>query len=333
MDITAVDQLKVFFTAANTTMWQAYSTTETVSPKIATDIPMGTEFYTEGWTGMGRTMREWTGPRIVETPAPQTYTVQVQLWELTESFDVFKMKDDHLGLLSSRPAQLGVNIKKNPDYILRDLIEGLKTQVGARQKGIDQLTHWNSAHPVDFYDSSKGTFTNDYGAAGTSIGGITTGGILALNSYATVWQDMASRKSESGEKLGLVPDLTMVPAQLKATATTILNSQFLGASIIGNLGVGADPNGKMVGATENTQRGTSDLLVWLDLTNVAAWYLLVTNRPRKPFTIATREGPQFLYRNSPTDPVVFDQHAFLYGAHERRTPAWAFPWLSSRSGV
>ena len=39
------------------------------------------------------------------------------------------------------------------------------------------------------------------------------------------------------------------------------------------------------------------------------------------------------YRNAPTDPVVFDQHSVLYGAHERMTVAWAFPWLSSRSGV
>lgn len=336
MDITAPDQLKVFFTTANTTMWQAYSTTQTVHPQIATEIPMGSEFYTEGWTGMGRIMREWVGPRITETPAPQTYSVQVQLWELTESFDVFKMKDDHLGLLASRPAQLGMNIKKNPDYILRDLIENARTQVGARQKGIDQLTHWNSSHPVDFYDTGKGTFTNDYGSAGTSIGGITVGGTLALNSYITVWQDMAARKSESGEKLGLQPNLAMGPSQLKATFSTILNAQFMGAAVIGNLGTGASPgpNAPFVGATENTfARGTADLLTWLDLTNVAAWYLLVTNRPRKPFTIATREGPQFLFRNSPTDPAVFDQHAFLYGAHERRTPAWAFPWLSSRSGV
>lgn len=326
MDITAVDQLKVFFTAANTTLWNAYDTTPVVYPKIATEIPMGTEFFAEGWTGMGRTMREWVGSRITENPAPQTYTVQVQNWELTEGFDIFKMQDDHLGLLSSRPAQLGMNIKKNEDYILRDLIENAKTQVGARQKGIDQLTHWNSAHPVDFYDSSKGTFPNDYGAGGTTIGGILTGGLLSLNAYATVWQDMAARKSESGEKLGLLPDLTMVPTQLKATATTILQAQFIGTPTIGNLT-------SLVGATENTQRGTSDLLVWPDLTSVAAWYLLVTNRPRKPFTIAMRQAAQFLYRNSPTDPIVFDQHQFLYGAHSRMTPAWSFPWLSSRSGV
>jgi phage major head subunit gpT-like protein len=333
MDITATNQLLAFFTNVNTTLTLAYGTTETVYQKIATVIPTGTTQYAEGWTGMGRTMREWTGSRVTETPAPQTYFVTVQLWELTESFDVFVMKDDHTGLLSHRPTQLGMNIKKNEDYVLRDLLENVKSQRGSRQNGLDGISHWNSAHPVDFYDSAKGTYPNDYGTGGISINSIQTGGALALNSYATVWQDMANRKSESGEKLGLLPDMTMVPVMLKATATPILQAAFLGAPIWGNLGAGPGPNYAMVGTTENTQRGTSDLLVWPDLSSAAAWYMLVTNKPRKPFSIIQREAAQFLYRNAPTDPVVFDQHAFLYGAHSRMSPAWSFPWLSSRSGV
>jgi phage major head subunit gpT-like protein len=271
-------------------------------------------------------MREWVGSRVTEAPAPQTYLVPVQNWELTESFDMFKMQDDHLGLLSHRPAQLGMNIKKNSDFILRDLLENAKSQTGFRQKGLDGLNHWSASHPVDFYDSSKGTYCNDFGAGGVSIGGITTGGILALNAYATVWQEMASRKSESGEKLGLAPDTLMVPNQLKATATTLLQAQFIGFPTLGNLT-------GMVGATENTQRGTADLLVNPDLSSVAAWYLLVTKMARKPFSVIMRQAAQFLMRNSPTDPIVFDQHAFLYGAHERSTVAWSFAWLSSRSGV
>lgn len=328
MDITAPNQLIAFFTSVNTTLSLAYQTTTIVHPKIATLIPTGTEQHIEGWTGMGRTMREWTGSRVTESPAPQTYLVPVQNWELTESFDMFKMQDDHLGLLSHRPAQLGMNIKKNEDYILRDLLENAKSQVGARQKGLDGLNHWSASHPVDFYDSSKGTYVNDFGASGTSIGGITVGGALAVTPYATVWQEMANRKSESGEKLGLLPDTTMVPTQLKATAETILNTQFFAPAIIGNL------TGQ-VGPMDNSGvfRGTSDVLVWPDLSNQAAWYLLVTKMMRKPFSVIMREAPQFLYRNSPTDPVVFDQHVFLYGAHSRSTVAWSFAWLSSRSGV
>ena len=82
--------------------------------------------------------------------------------------------------------------------------------------------------------------------------------------------------------------------------------------------------------------GTAAVLAvshWTDLTSNAAWYLLDTSRARKPFTVVMRQAAQFLYRNAPTDPVVFDQHAVLYGAHERMTVAWSFPWLSSRSGV
>jgi len=326
MDITAPSLRDAFFTSVQTNMTLAYGVTETVNPKIATLIPTGSEQYAEAWTGMGRTMREWLGSRVTETPAPQTYLVTVQNFELTEAIDLFKLDDDMHGVYSYRATQLGMNIKKNPDYLLRDLLENAKSQVGARQTGIDGVSHWNASHPVDFYDSSKGVYPNDFGAGGVSIGGVTVGGTLALNSYATLWQQMANRVSESGEKLGVMPNTLLAPSQLKATATTLLQAQFIGAPVIGNLT-------GMVGATENTQRGTSDLLVWTDLTSNAAWYLLDTSRARKPFTVVMRQAAQFLYRNAPTDPVVFDQHAVLYGAHERMTVAWSFPWLSSRSGV
>ncbi len=334
MDITAPGLLQAFFTSVQTNMTLAYGVTEQVYPKIASVIPTNTSQHAEGWTGMGRTMREWTGARVTETPAPQTYFVPVQNFELTEQIDIFKLQDDSHGIYSYRATQLGMNIKKNGDYVLRDLLENLKTQVGSRQTGIDGVSHWSASHPVDFYDSGKGTYVNDYGASGTSIGGITCGGTLALNSFLTVWQDMANRKSESGERVGVTADTCMVPSQLKATAVTVLQAQFLGATVIGNLGAGSGANAAFVGSTDNTAtRGLSDVLVWTDLTGQVAWYLLDTKRSRKPFSMITREAAQFLYRNAPTDPLVFEQHAMVYGAHERMTVAWSFPWLSSRSGV
>src|ERR1700753_572099 len=126
MDITAPGLLQAFFTSVNTNLTLAYDVTETIYPKIATVIPTATEQHAEGWTGMGRTMREWLGSRITETPAPQTYFVSVQNWELTESIDQFKLDDDMHGIYQYRAAQLGMNIKKNEDFVLRDLIENLK---------------------------------------------------------------------------------------------------------------------------------------------------------------------------------------------------------------
>jgi phage major head subunit gpT-like protein len=224
-----------------------------------------------------------------------------------------------------------MNIKKLEDFQLRDLIENLKSQKGTRQNGLDGLSHWSTVHPVDFYDAAKGTYCNDY-TNGVTVSGVLTGGPLAVNSFLTVWQDMANRKSESGEKMNLTPDLTMVPVTLKGTAATILQTQFFGAPIIGNIGAGPGPNYALAGSTENALRGMSDILIWPDLGSVTNWYQLVTNKPRKPFSWIMRQAPNWVYRNMPTDPIVFDTHSFVYGSYARGAPAWSFAWLSSRSG-
>jgi hypothetical protein len=60
--------------------------------------------------------------------------------------------------------------------------------------------------------------------------------------------------------------------------------------------------------------------------------MAVLNRSIRPFLWLLHTAPSFVLRNNPTDPVVFDTHSVLYGAMARATPAWAFPWLCSRSG-
>lgn len=332
MEITP-SNLNVFFSALETSAWKAYSTTEVVYTKICTPYPCGTEFFLDGWIGMLDTMREWVGPRLTRSPAPQTYQVGIQNFELTEQIDRFKLEDDTYGIYYPTVAMMGMNMKKWPDYQVRDLLENAKSQVGARQKSIDQINHWSASHPVDFYDPSKGTYVNDF-TGGVSVAGITVGGGLAVNSFATVWQEMASRKSESGEKLGLIPDLTMTPTQLKQTAATILQAQFFGAPIIGNLGAGAPggTNYAFQGSTENVLKSWSDLLVWPDLSSASNWYQLVANKPVKPFGWVMRQAPDFVSRVNPQDPAVFDAHTFIYGTMARGTPIWRFPWLSARSG-
>lgn len=324
---------QAFFTALDVRLGLAYDVAPIVYDKIATTVPMGTEFWTTGWIGQFDKMREWLGSRVTRTPAPQTYTVQVQNWELTEQIDLFKLADDQHGIYNQTAENLGTQMKKLPDYQVRDLLLNQGSQTGARQKCLDALTYFNSAHPVDFYDASKGTYSNDLKSGGTTISGILTGGGLAVNSFATVWQYMAGLVSESGESLGLVPSHLLHAPQLKATADTILNTQFFGAPVIGNLGTGTAPNYAFTGSTENTLKGWSDRIMWNDLAaDPNTWYQTVLNRSIRPWLWLQHTAPNFVLRNSPQDPAVFDTHSVLYGSMARATPAWSFPWLCVRSG-
>lgn len=329
--------LNIFFTALDNRFWQAYSVAETWHEQVVTIYPTGTEQWLMGWIGMLDKLRVWNGPRQTRTPAPQTYTSTVLNWELTEQIDKFKLADDTYGIYAPTIEFMGMQSRKWPDYNIRDLIEGsLVTNEYSgtiAQTGPDGVSFWNTAHPVDFYDPSKGTYVNDYGSAGTVINGITVGGAFSTNAWATVWSDMASRKSESGEKLGLMPDMTMVPLQMQYAARTLLQSQFFAPPQLQGLGSGSGANAPFVGAMDNPLRGGTDLMVNYDLSSVTAWYMLTTKKPVKPFGWVLREAPMLIPRVSPDDPVVFDTHQFLYGVEARGVAVWSFPWLASRSGV
>lgn len=333
MQITPAN-LSFFFTTLETRFWQAFSAAETWHQKIATEYPVGTEQWVSGWIGMLDKLRVWQGPRITRTPAPQTYLVPIQPFELTEGIDKFKLQDDTYGIYYPIIQHMGEQGKKWPDYQIRDLIRGIGFWTGAFQNGTDGLTHWNSAHAVDFYDASKGTYPNDYGAAGTSINGVTVGGTFSTNAFNTIWEDMASRKSESGEAFGLLPDVTMGPPQLKAAMVTILQSQFYAPPQMGGLGSGSGANAAFVGAMDNPLKGWTDVLVNPDFAgDPVAWYMLCCNKVIKPFSWLLREAPVMTPRINPDDPVVFDTHTFLFGTEARGAPAWGLPFLSSRSGV
>lgn len=316
--------LSFFFTNLETRFWTAYSTAPTFYDKIATTYPVSSEQWASGWMGMLDKMRVWNGSRTTHQPAPQTYLVQIKPFELTEQIDQFKLEDDTYGIYFPTVSFMGENAKKWPDYELRDLIMNQGSWTGAAQLGLDGLTQWNTAHPVDFYDSSKGTYCNDF-TGGVSVNSITVGGALNVNSFATLWEEMASRKSESGEALGLMPDMTMIAPQLKLTADTILNAQFFAPATVGNI-TGS------VGSTENVMKGWTDRLVIPEFASApTVWYMLCCNKPIKPFSWLLRSAPNFTYRINPQDPTVFDTHTYTYGSWSRGAPAWSFPWLSSKS--
>lgn len=318
--------LNFYFNTLQAGFWTSLKATEVTYDKICTTYPMaGGETWGMAWTGMTDKLREWKGSRVVKQPAPMTYFVQPKLFEQTLSVDKYKLLDDTYGIYGQEATNMGIQNKKWPDYQVRDLLLDQGSWGGASQFGTDLLTHWSQVHPVDFWDAAKGTYSNDF-RGGLVVDGITVGGALGLNSFSTLWNEIASRKSESGEALGYTADLTLIPTQLKLTLDTILNAQFTGAPIIGNL------TGQ-IGATENMLKGYTSSLTWADLNDdPTTWYMLITKAPMKPFSWILRQAPTFVIRNQESDPVVFDTHTFLYGSDARGCPAWAPPWLSARSG-
>jgi len=331
--------LNVFITNVNT-MWGSIYTSlsvDLVAPKIATTVPVSSEIWTMGWTGKMPKMRIWAGPRHVHEPAPQLYSVVPRPYEDTYAIDRFKLDDDQFGLYYRMLPDMAAQIKRWPDYELRDLLEASGAYSDAvSQAGLDGLANWSTAHPIDLYDATKGTYVNDFTGGGVSIaypksgGGTistTVGGALSPVAFTTLWEYMSTLKGEDSEPLGVVPDVLMHAPQLKAEVELILRSTFFappqwGVNITGQVGAADNPL-KRFGVT-----GLENKF----LKNVYTWYLMDTSAAMKPFTWALRESPQIVPRMNEQDPVVFDTHQFLWGAWARAAPAWSFAFLAARSG-
>lgn len=330
--------LKFFFTAQETRFWQAYKAATTWYSQIATVYPVSTEQWVSGWIGMMQKARVWDGPRIVTTPAPQTYLVPIQPFELTWAIDKFKLEDDQFGIYNAEFEYQAIQLAKWPDYQLRDLIFDLGFWTGGYQNGVDGISNWNTAHPVNPYDASYGTYSNDFRGTFT-VDGTVVGGGLTVNGFNSLWSTMSMFKADNGEALGIVPDLVVASPLLRAQGMTILNAQYIATTTIGGLGTGAvgTGNAPLVGATENPLKGAADILIVPDfLTNEEtqnSWLLCQAKRgPFKPFSWLLRKAPVVTPRISPDDPAVFDAHQFIYGAEMRGAPAWSLPFLACISG-
>lgn len=334
--------INVFFTQLETLFQRGIRNAPVWSTKWATRYASTSEFVLQGWIGMTDNLRIWQGARVVQDFAPQTYQVPMLPWESTAALDQFTFLFDKQGLYGPAAERLGQKSAKLQDYALRDLLQG-NGQLGTAPFSIgpDGVSFWNSAHPVDVYDPAKGTYCNDYGTAGVSVNGTTVGGLFSTNAYATVWNDMAGRKNESNEAIGVAPDTWLGPPQLRFQAAVVMQSMFFSPGSLLTLGAGNAPtpgqpqpaNAPFVGNMENPLKGTASVDWTADLSGQpTAWYLGDTSDVIKPLGWAVFQDPTMVVRNSPQDPVVFDQHRYLWGVWAMATPHWGFPWNLSRSG-
>lgn len=332
MEITPAN-ISILTTAVQVTYSQAYNVTESWQSKFCTPVPCNTSQYMNAWIGMLDKLREWVGPRVVRTPAPQTYVVPIKNFELTEGIDKWAILDDQFGVYMPLFQMMGYQMKKWPDYQVRDLLFALGAYTGAAQIGTDGVTHWNTAHPIDYYDAAKGTYPNDY-RGGVAVDGITVGGAFSANAFNTVWSDMNARLSESLEKVGVRPNVTAGPAQLRASMASVLNGQMFALPNLGAMGTGpvGTANGPFVGAMSNPLQGWTSVEIIEDFDDNSTWFMLDTSKPVKPFGWVLRQAPVMIPRINPEDPVVFDTARFLYGVEARGVPVWGIPFLSSISG-
>lgn len=231
--------------------------------------------------------RRWVGERVWHNLAAHTQKLVNVDWEDGVELERNHLQDDQLGIYTDAIKLLGQQAKQLWDDAV---VEAL--QAGGATVTYDGQFFFDTDHPVDVYDSSKGTQTNKY-----------TAKPLSPANYEDVRQKTMTLKGEDGRPLGLIPNLLLVPPQLEATGRRLVEAEYVAESSAG---------------VTNINRGSAKLLVMPKLANEpTVWYLAVTTLGIKPMIVQIRQAPTFVSLDKATDPNVVNQKKYRYGSDAR----------------
>lgn len=286
-------------TTLSTIFNQAYGSTQPWTPKVMTELPSTTKTNTYGWIAQQIALREWVGARVAQNLSEHSAVITNRSFEGTIEVDRDDIEDDNLGIYTNMLVpQLAEATRKHPGILLRDLLTANPTMW-------DGKTLFAGDHPC--FDDAGSTYDNDDAVA------------LSATAFSDLWAKMVAYKGEDGQPLGVMPNLLIVPPQLKKVAFETMNAVII-ANSAGTAGV------------SNVLQGWADVLVVPELAGAATtWYLADVSRAIKPFAYQNRRAPQFVSRMDPSDPKVFDSKKFSFGVDYRGEVFATLPFLIARS--
>lgn len=305
--------LQQFFQLVDWTFRNAVLSTPTFWSRFAMKTPSRTEKNVYPWLAETPGLREWLGERVINNVRTRDYTLTNRHFESMLGIDKNKLADDTYGFFDGYTAALGKRVAEFPDVQLTAALEA-----GTSTKCWDGQNEFDTAHPVDVDDTSKGTYSNNLVSATYDLSSDPVG------VYAKVRAAMMKVKRDDGLPLGLVGDVLMVPPDWEIHGLKAVQAQ-----IVMDL---AKATGTVVGGAgvTNIFQGTSTLIVNPWLTKADAGYLFCTTRGIMPLLYQDREGPNFVPRVDPASNNVFLQRRFEWGVDLRAAFGYTMPFLAFR---
>lgn len=281
--------------AVNTKFTQAYlANIPSWMTRVATIVPSMTAKEIYPWLAAHPQFRKWEGDRQSKSVATYSYELANESYELTIDVERQLIRDDQYGIwLNTIVPQIGANAARKKALLVRDAM-----LAGNNFTCYDGQNFFDASHPVNKFPGS--------GVSGTQKN-YWTSKALTPNNYAEVRAGMMTLKDESGEVMGITPNLLVVPPQLEQMGRQILNADFVaGQTFAGET---------QVGGHTNTLKGSAELLVINELTSAATtWFLLDTTKGILPFLWQNREELEMVALTNPTDEPVFRRKKLVWGA-------------------
>lgn len=277
--------------------------------QFCTEVPSTGHSNVYGWTAAQLRMRKWIGPRMVQNLSEHKFVVENEPFELTVEMDKDRLDDDRgtIGVFSAFSLKtLAEAAAKHPDDLF---VEKLQSNSGAGPLAFDGENFFANAHP-NYNETGTGATTYDNLFA------------LALDktNFNTVWSTMVSYIGENGRPLNVLPDTLIVPPQLKLTALEIMQSTTYGQG------------SAATNAIDNVMKGWANVVVLPELAgDPTRWYVADLSKSLKPFGFQKRSAPTLTARDQLTDPKVFEEKVFTYGADYRGAVFPTLPFLMATS--
>jgi phage major head subunit gpT-like protein len=288
--------------------------------QFATLVPSTTKKEEYIWLDRLPQMREWVDERLFNNPSVRLQEIENKLFELSINLKRTDLEDDTLGVFDRIVPMIAERARAWPDI---QMAAALKN--GSSVAGYDGQSFFDGSHPVDMDNTAKVIPGTAYNTQPNLFTGAASGNqpgamLLTGPNLITAYSVMSSWVGPDLQPLNVIPNLLIVPPQLKFTAKAILDS---GSELIGkDIALSGGSHG--AAAPSNELRGTLDYLVLPYLSSdPTSWYLLCTTRATKPFVWQLRESPEQVFFTKPTDTDVFLHDEFKWGVRARGAPGYA----------
>lgn len=130
--------------------------------RVAMTVPSTGRANTYGWLRDLEDMREWIGPRHVESLSEASYTITNAEFEKTISVRRTDIEDDNLGQYALRFRLLGFTAAAKPERLVWDLLKN-----GFTEEAFDGQPFFDTDHPIRDKNGAETVYSNTQGGAGT----------------------------------------------------------------------------------------------------------------------------------------------------------------------
>jgi phage major head subunit gpT-like protein len=259
--------------------------------ELALRVPSTTQSEVHAWLQQIPGFKEWVDERVKKAIAAQAMQVINQDWEDTVSVSRNSLEDDTFGLYSPLFEALGS--ESSDDAIWLDMV------IAALEAGL--TGDWIDGKKFFATDRkySKQTINNYVNAA------------LAKASFMTAWSTMVSYKGPEGNALNVMPTMLLVSPQLFGTAKTLMESEKLSEANV---------------QVDNPCRGLAGVKLHPGLA-ATSWYLVGEKGGMRGVASQRRREAILTALDRATDPNVFYNKEYVYGADLRGTAFLTFPHL------